>query len=231
VRHRDQCLLIDADDTLWENNVFFERVIAHFIAQLNHSRFSPVEVRERLNEIERRNIISHGYGVKSFSRALACAYEELAEHPPDPEAVATISELALAIAQEPIQLLPEVRETLDYLSQHHRLVLFTKGDLAEQSSKVERSGLRRYFTEIRIVAEKNAQIYRHTATDLGENLSRMWMVGNSPRSDINPALAAGIRAVFVPHDNTWILEHEDLAEAPSDRLLQLERFADLRRHF
>jgi putative hydrolase of the HAD superfamily len=58
------------------------------------------------------------------------------------------------------------------------------------------------------------------------------MVGNSPKSDINPALAAGLNAVFVPHGNTWILEHEELAQAelPS-RLLLVERFAELEEHF
>jgi putative hydrolase of the HAD superfamily len=58
------------------------------------------------------------------------------------------------------------------------------------------------------------------------------MVGNSPKSDINPALAAGLHAVFIPHGDTWILEHEDLATAPApQRLLVVERFADLRAHF
>jgi putative hydrolase of the HAD superfamily len=58
------------------------------------------------------------------------------------------------------------------------------------------------------------------------------MVGNSPKSDINPALGAGINAVFVPHDDTWILEHEELsvARAPS-RLLVLGEFRELAEHF
>jgi putative hydrolase of the HAD superfamily len=224
-------LLIDADDTLWENNIYFERVIARFIAELNHSRFSALEVRERLNEIERRHIVSQGYGVKSFARALATAYEELTEHPPHAEAVATITELALAIAQEPIEVLPEVPQTLEYLSKRHRLIMFTKGDLAEQSSKIERSGLRRLFAEVRIVAEKSPEVYSQAAAELGPTADRVWMVGNSPRSDINPALAAGIGAVFVPHRDTWILEHEPLAAAPPHRLLKVERFSELRQHF
>jgi putative hydrolase of the HAD superfamily len=58
------------------------------------------------------------------------------------------------------------------------------------------------------------------------------MVGNSPKSDINPAMAAGINAVFVPHDNTWILEHETVNPAPEGcRLLEVDKFADLQRHF
>ena len=55
------------------------------------------------------------------------------------------------------------------------------------------------------------------------------MIGNSPKSDINPALAAGLNAVFVPHGDTWILEHEEMDSAKSPRqLLVVERFAELK---
>jgi putative hydrolase of the HAD superfamily len=58
------------------------------------------------------------------------------------------------------------------------------------------------------------------------------MIGNSPKSDINPALAAGLHAIFIPHGNTWILEHEEVAAAPApQRLLVVDRFGDLAKHF
>ena len=59
------------------------------------------------------------------------------------------------------------------------------------------------------------------------------MIGNSPKSDVNPALAAGLNAVFVPHDQTWVLEHKHLSPPPGEppRLLVLERFEELREHF
>ena len=58
-----QTLLIDADDTLWENNVYFERAIANFISFLNHHEYTPREVREVLNDVERSNVVKHGYGL------------------------------------------------------------------------------------------------------------------------------------------------------------------------
>ncbi len=226
-----QALLLDADDTLWENNIYFERVIAHFLDRLRHGERSRAQVRLRLNAIERRMIEAHGYGVRSFSLALAQAYNELASHPPDPEAVAEITQLALAIANEPIELLPGVRETLAELSRRRRLVLLTKGDEIEQHGKVARSGLESYFAAIRVVAEKNAGLYRSLPAELDVQPDRLWMAGNSPRSDINPALAAGLRAVWIPHPHTWVLEHEPLAEAPPGRLLRLNEFRELLRYF
>ena len=111
-------------------------------------------------------------------------------------------------------------------------MLLTKGAPAEQAGKVERSGLKDYFSVIEIVAEKDVATYRTIIAKYDLSDDSTWMIGNSPKSDINPALAAGLNAVFVPHDQTWILEHEEVAEAQSpNRLLIVETFAGLREHF
>jgi putative hydrolase of the HAD superfamily len=229
---RAQTLLIDADDTLWENNIYFERAIASFISFLNHHEYSPQQVREVLDDVERECIVSHGYGLHSFAHALAQTFERLAVEPLTPALHETVSGFAHAIAEHPIEILPNVPETLQYLSRRHRLILMTKGAIAEQSGKVERSGLKEHFSAVEIVAEKNAATYREVVSKYALPADSTWMIGNSPKSDINPALAAGLNAVFVPHGDTWILEHEEVVkvEAPN-RLLVVERFANLREHF
>jgi putative hydrolase of the HAD superfamily len=227
-----QNLLIDADDTLWENNIYFERAIARFISFLNHHEFSPEQVRGVLNDVERECIVKHGYGLHSFAHALVDTFERLSLAPVPSELHAQINSFAHTIADHPIEVLPAVVETLEYLSARHRLILVTKGAIAEQTGKIERSGLKQYFAATEIVAEKDAAAY-HTIVENYE-LARdsTWMIGNSPKSDINPALAAGLHAVFVPHGNTWILEHDELdAARPPQRLLIMGRFAELREHF
>jgi putative hydrolase of the HAD superfamily len=228
----DQTLLVDADDTLWENNIYFERAIASFISFLNHHEYSPEQVREVLNEVERECIVSHGYGLHSFAHALVETFERLAVEPLTPALHETISGFAVTITEHPVEILPGVRETLQYLCSRHRLILMTKGAVVEQSGKVERSGLKEYFSAVEIVAEKDATMYRTVASKYGLPGDSTWMIGNSPKSDINPALAAGLNAVFVPHGNTWILEHEELVPAqPPSRLLIVESFVQLREHF
>ena len=227
-----QTLLIDADDTLWENNIYFERAIARFISFLNHHEFSPEQVREVLNDVERECIITHGYGLHSFAHALARTFERLSVPPVTPESHAQIHSFANSISNHPIELLPEVPETLRHLSQRHRLILLTKGALPEQSGKVERSGLKEHFASVEIVAEKDPAAYERVVEKYSLTRDSTWMVGNSPKSDINPALAAGLHAVFVPHGDTWILEHEELNPAPpNQKLLIVGRFAELREHF
>jgi putative hydrolase of the HAD superfamily len=227
-----QALLIDADDTLWENNVYFERAIAEFISFLNHQDYSAQKVREVLNEVERECIVRHGYGLHSFAHALVDTFERLSVEPLTPALHETIHGFAHVIAEHPVEIIPGVPETLDYLAGRHHLILLTKGNVTEQSGKIERSGLKDYFQAVEIVAEKDPPAYRDVVEKYGLVRDATWMVGNSPKSDINPALAAGLNAVFVPHADTWILEHEEVSarNAPG-RLLTVETFSELRQHF
>jgi putative hydrolase of the HAD superfamily len=230
--NRSQTLLIDADDTLWENNIYFERAIAQFISFLDHQEHSPEQVRGVLNDVERDCIVRHGYGLHSFSHALVDTFERLAVEPITPALHETILGFANVIAEHPMELLQGVPETLDYLSGRHRLILMTKGAVPEQSGKIERSGLARYFEAVEIVPEKDRDTYLSVTAKYALPPQATWMIGNSPRSDINPSLAADLNAVFVPHDNTWILEHEEVSQpSPRRQLLVLDKFSTLRSHF
>jgi putative hydrolase of the HAD superfamily len=228
-----QTLLIDADDTLWENNVYFERAIANFISFLNHHEYTPGQVRDVLMDVERVTIVKHGYGLHSFAHALVETFERLSVEPLTPALHETIHGFAHAIAEHPVEIIAGVPETLGYLAGRHHLILMTKGNFTEQSGKVERSGLKPYFAAVEVVPEKAPAMYREVVRKYGLARDITWMVGNSPKSDVNPALAAGLNAVFVPHDQTWALEHEELAQPGngSGRLLVLEQFAQLRDHF
>jgi putative hydrolase of the HAD superfamily len=230
MRAKRQHLMIDADDTLWQNNIYYERVVDEFIAFLNHSRLTPNEVRAVLDEIERANVHVHGYGARSFARNLRECYARLAErHIPEDE-LDRIMEFGERILRQEIELLPGVEETLRELADHHDLVLVTKGHPEEQRLKIDRSGLAPYFRRAVILAEKDRAAYERIVVELDCHPVRTWMIGNSPRSDINPALDAGLNAVYIPHEATWRLEHEELREG-SGRLLVVDRFVDLLKHF
>jgi putative hydrolase of the HAD superfamily len=227
-----QTLLFDADDTLWENNIYFERAIAAFISYLDHRAHSPEQVRKRLNACERATIAMYGYGLRSFRKSLIACFEELADQPVTAEKHDRIATFVQSIAEQEIELLPGVAETIPELAERHRCILVTKGDPAEQSDKLERSGLRPHFASVEVLPEKHEDAYRVLATHHACDRQTTWMIGNSPKSDINPALAAGMNAVFIPHDFTWVLEHEVLNDAPRGRhLVRCERFVQLRELF
>jgi putative hydrolase of the HAD superfamily len=231
-RFGNQTLLIDADDTLWENNIYFERAIAAFTSFLDHKVHTTEQVREYLNACERATIATHGYGLQSFRRSLVDCFEQLSETTITLERHAQIVAFTEAIASNEIELLQGVQKTLEELTQRHRLILVTKGNEVEQIDKLERSGLRPFFSAVEVLAEKNPAAYRSVIAAHQCELGSTWMIGNSPKSDINPALAAGLNAVFIPHDFTWVLEHEVVdTPAASQRLMELASFRELVHYF
>jgi len=227
-----QTLLFDADDTLWENNIYFERAITSFISYLDHRVHTADEVREHLNRVERATIAAQGYGLKSFRRSLIVCFERLTDRPVTAEKRARIASFAQSIADQEIELLHGVAATIAELAKRHRCILVTKGDELEQRDKLRRSGLAEHFSEVEVLPEKTGPAYRLLARHHKCEADTTWMIGNSPKSDINPALAAGFHAVFIPHDFTWVLEHEVVNQPPTgQRLLELAAFPDLTHHF
>jgi putative hydrolase of the HAD superfamily len=230
--HTQQHLIFDADDTLWENNIHFERAIEEFLDFLAHSTLSRDEVRDILDEIELANFRVHGYGSAAFSRNLRLCYERLAEQHISEDDIRQVMAFGERILVQPIEIIAGVEETLALLAGRHDLTLLTKGHAEEQQLKIDRSGLGNYFRHAEVVPEKDADAYHALVTRLEMNRARTWMIGNSPKSDINPALAAGLNAVFIPHHATWRLEHQELnGDAGPGKLLVLQQFRDLREHF
>ncbi|MGH9719128.1 MAG: HAD family hydrolase [Bryobacteraceae bacterium] len=226
-----QHLIIDADDTLWENNIYFERAFEDFVEFLSHSSMSAAEIRAVLDEIELANAKIHGYGSANFGRNLKQCYQRLAEREICDGDLTRVMSFAERILECPMELIDGVAETIEYLATRHDLALFTKGHPEEQKLKIDRSGLGLWFGHTAIVKEKDRPAYEKLVRETGFDRERTWMIGNSPKSDINPALAAGINAVFVPHAHTWVLEKQELEPQGPGRLLVLEAFSDLRTHF
>ncbi|MBQ1026187.1 HAD family hydrolase [Micromonospora sp. C95] len=223
-------LVFDADDTLWENNVVFERVIDDFLEWLDHPTLDRTQLRAVLDDIERANAVTHGYGSRVFLRSLRECLERLRQRPATEAERREIDELAVALVTHQVELMPGVADALDELAGRHELLLLTKGEHEEQQRKLDACGLLHHFSAAYIVAEKNVETYRWLARRHALDPGRAWMIGNSPRSDILPARAAGWNAVFIPNANTWVLEHDELDPADAG-VLHLDAFPDLLRHF
>ncbi|MEU7933415.1 HAD family hydrolase [Micromonospora echinofusca] len=230
-RRRDgQVLVFDADDTLWENNILFERVIDDFLEWLDHPTLDRAEIRATLDDIERANAVAHGYGSKVFLRSLGECLERLRQRPATGAERRQLDELAAALVAHQVELMPGVAEALDALAARHHLLLLTKGEREEQQRKLDACGLLHHFRAAHVVPEKDVDTYRWLVRKHGVDPAVTWMIGNSPKSDIRPARAAGLNAVFIPNDNTWVLEHDELDPADPG-VLRLSAFPELLRHF
>jgi putative hydrolase of the HAD superfamily len=223
-------LIFDADDTLWENNILFERALDDFVDWLVRPSLNGERIRTVFRELEAANLVAHGYGSRVFLRTLADCFQQLMRRPVNEAERRQLDGLTAALREQRVELIPGVADTLEALGRRHRLQLLTKGDRAEQQRKIDVSGLVRFFEAADIVPEKDAEAYRRLAKEYALPVDDTWMIGNSPKSDILPARAAGMNAVFIPNDNTWILEQSELD--PSDPgVLQLNSFAELTDHF
>ncbi|MFV2035197.1 MAG: HAD family hydrolase [Halocynthiibacter sp.] len=196
----------DADDTLWQNEQFFQITQDRFAALLR-DHATPSHLEERLLAAERRNLGRYGYGVKGFVLSMIETAIEVTDDKVPARVIRELIEAGHEMLSHPIHLLPQARETVTRLAQNYRVLLITKGDLLDQERKLAQSGLGDLFDAVEIVSDKTAAVYRDIFVRHGEGPESAMMVGNSLRSDVLPVLEAGGWGIFVPHSLTWALEH------------------------
>lgn len=204
----------DADDTLWHNERLF-RLTQDRFAELLADFAPPNQLDERLLAAERRNLGHYGFGVKGFVLSMIETAIEVTEERVPARVIAELMEAGRDMLSHPIELLPHAEAAVLRLSRSHNLVLITKGDLLDQERKLAQSGLGDMFDAVEIVSEKTPATYHAAFARHGDGPARAMMVGNSMRSDVLPALAAGSWGVHVPHELVWAIEHaETPREAP-----------------
>jgi putative hydrolase of the HAD superfamily len=210
---------LDADDTLWHNESIFHLTQDNYVDLLK-AYGEPDHMKARLLEVEIKNLKLYGYGVKSFTLSMIETAIELTRGAVPAKTIMEILNLGRAMLEHPVEPLPGVSETLEALKDGYKLVMVTKGDLMNQEQKLARSGLGDYFQAIEIVSEKDANTYRRIVARQGIRPEATVMIGNSMKSDVLPALEAGLWGIHIPYHITWAHEH---AEPPSDS----PRFAKL----
>lgn len=226
---RRTLVLVDADDTLWENYRFFSDVIAEWARWMAARGVPPARAIATLEEVEDRNIPRSGYGSAPFVTSLRETFFALL---PDAgkadvrEFSAFADSAEASLRDHEIQLLHGVEAALDELAARCSLVLFTKGRADEQLAKLARSGVAHRFDDARVVAEKHVEAFAAECVRRHADPAQTWMVGNSARSDINPARRAGLRTIHVPHPAPWHRDEETLVDAGPATLVA-RTFADV----
>ncbi len=215
----------DADDTLWQNEQFYGLTKSRFATALA-GYAEPDALSAELNETERRNLGQYGFGIKGFTLSMIETAIRATDGAVPASVIAEILEAGREMLSHPVETLPHVRETLERLAGTYRLVMITKGDLFDQERKLAESGLGDFFEAVEIVSDKDVGTYQRIFARHGDGPEHAMMVGNSLKSDIVPAIAAGSWGVYIPHDLNWVLEH---AEEPvsSPRYRRLEHLGEL----
>lgn len=225
MHQRGMLLILDADDTLWESGVFFERTEFDFLSIMESLGFDRDPIRRRVHKEDIERLAITGYGARPYFDTLRSILIDLVPIPP-PWALQALSDLEMLLLGHPVVLLPGVLETLEKLDQQSiTTVVYTMGEIGHQTDKFERSGLSELVDDFRIVPRKTPESLSEYISDLGFSPNECLLAGNSPRSDINPALAIGVRAIHIARSRTWAAEREDFVDP--GQVITIERFDEL----
>lgn len=219
-------IAFDADDTLWSNEPFFQEIERQYTNLLQPYGTSD-EISTALFQTEMSNLELLGYGAKAFTISMVETALRISRQKISSTDIQHIIDLGKSLLKMPIELLPEVKETLKALKERgqYKLVVATKGDLLDQQNKLERSGLAPYFDHIEVMSDKTEKEYLRMLNILQISPSELVMVGNSLKSDIQPVLSLGGYGVHIPFEVMW--KHEVIDTFTHDHLKQVKRFDEL----
>lgn len=225
-------LLIDADDTLWENFAYFEAARERFLVHAVDRGLDRDQAGELLTVIDRERVHEFGFGAAGFREAMRRTLDQMFRENGITfleEDHQVLDEIRDEIRHHPILPYPQVVETLQYLSGRHTLFLVTKGWAEEQQAKLDRSKLLPHFVDSFVVPDKTEDTYRRLLGRLAIDARDSWMIGNSPRSDINPAAAAGLGTVLIEKERAW--DYEEVPLAHNGRFHRITGFGELKTLF
>ncbi len=204
--------IFDADDTLWESALYFRRAEEDFLGLMLSLGFDPETIRNEVHSRDIERLSVTGYGVRPYINTLKSI---LAEHVTALSSYLndSIDYISNSLLHHPLVLLPEVISTLEKMNIcGKKMLVYTMGEDDHQRDKFNRSGIAGFFSDIVVVPVKNENTMKELLASFGTLPERACMIGNSPRSDINPAIECGVNAIYLKRSITWQAEQTEFAE-------------------
>ncbi|HHU47666.1 MAG TPA: HAD family hydrolase [Bacteroidales bacterium] len=220
---KNQCKVIgfDADDTLWENQIYYDEIAQQFF-ELVSDYVTPSVAERELYKTEMLNMEIYGYGARAFILSIIETALRITNNQIEGTVIAQIVELCKNLLNKPVVLLEGIEEILEILSRTpYTLILVTKGDLLDQERKLKRSNIEQYFHHIEIVSDKQEEDYVKLLRRINIAPENFMMVGNSLKSDVLPIIRLGGYGVHIPYHTTWEHEKTEINE-------KLERFWEIK---
>jgi putative hydrolase of the HAD superfamily len=221
-------IIFDGDDTLWETTPLYAGAKQDFFGRMSLLGFDPREVEREFHLIDVANVDRLGFSKERFPTSMAETYRFFCEKH-DASYDRMIENAMRDIGYRVFEQVPALCEgaewVLSQLRGHYRLFLATKGDQDIQRAKIQHSKLSDFFERIYILDRKTVQDMNRIVQECQLAIQKTWVVGDSLKSDINPALAVGFNAIWIPKKGTWAYEDDSLPT--SDRFYQLETLSDL----
>lgn len=204
----DPGIIFDGDDTLWQTMPLYTQAKADFCRYLASFGFDPEAVLEEFERTDLKNFAILGFTRERFPTSMVETYRSMSGEVGikyDESVAIEVADIGDRVFRSPTTLIGGARELLLALVQNFRLILFTKGDAAVQENRIRQSGLRDLFAAIYVHPHKSVNDFETIIVEQSLARARSWSIGNSLKSDINPALAADLSAIWIPFE-TWDAE-------------------------
>ena len=223
-------VLVDFDDTLVDTAPRFQNARRSLFSVLD-SLGAAADVIQRIHhdQIDPVMLDRFGLGPERLEHSFRATYEAVCRElgrPISDELAEQCAQLGRTVAGTP-PILEGALAALERLSRRYRTVVYTQsGNRDYQSRCVQEAGVSNVvgLAAVHICPMKTVVAFRETLAVLGvADPSGVWMVGNSIRSDINPALEAGARAILVEVAEPWEF---DLVDPVSNDFVRVRTFPD-----
>lgn len=209
-------VIFDGDDTLWETQPFYTEAKRAFYSEMSRLGFNAAEVQAMFENTDKTNVESLGFSKHRFPTSMAQTYRSFCEkHCLDFESAIEdkIRRIGYEVFSKRPVIIDGAEQVLAHLRPHYKLILATKGDTEVQQAKIDSSGLSRFFDVIFILEHKTERELRQVIETCNLDVQKSWLVGNSLKSDINPAHRVGLKAIWIPYD-TWGYEEDRQPDSP-----------------
>ncbi|WJH33002.1 HAD family hydrolase [Paenibacillus aurantius] len=232
-----QLILFDMDDTLIHCNKYFDLVLEQFKDQMTtwfaSYRIDPKEFEDKQLEIDTIGVSQFGFTEDHFPQSLVETYEHFAKmtgRSQNEEEKKWLLQIGKSVYEAEVEPYPYMVETLEELqADGHTLYLYTGGVAAIQQRKVEAFKLETFFgNRIFIRQHKTTASLERILTDHGFDRSKTWMIGNSIRTDIIPALETGIHAIYIPAMTEWQYNMMEINVKPQGAFYTVPALTDVR---
>ena len=213
IKNKIQQILLDADDTLWENNIYYMKANRDFFNLIVDGGFEIEEIIKDFDDFEMEVIRERGYGSINYVYILEELFKKYNARAVKELDYNRFQEIIRQFIEHPLlkpRIFEGVEDTLRYLRGKYKVFILTKGDEEEQSGKIIRSELDKLVDDYFVLSEKKDSDYKKILKKLNWKAQETCMVGNSPKSDINPALRNGMYAIHIPYGDTWKVDIEPI---------------------
>jgi len=229
-----QTILFNLDDTLIYCNRYFNQVIKSFTEQMTKwfSNYSREEIKKKQLEIDLQAIRKYGLRSDRFPESFVKTYQYFCNQTGKEKKASDMDylrELGNRVFKIPVEPIPFMNETLQRLKDEgHELYLHTGGDEANQRRKITQLELTTYFENRIFISEhKNSEALSKILKTIQADRKATWMVGNSLRTDIAPALQLKINAIYIPAEMEWKFNLVDINVKPQSLFIKLESLREV----